>query len=486
MKKPLLTLPALLVLAGALLLVHDVRSGRRSGPVAGARVLAWLRADFDDDGAVDAADDGLKRSGQALIVRMNDDLANGLHDDAAHGDDDLQEFDLAFADGVGDHVGAVGAEARGLLWVETSGLDVERVRFFTSRSAAPESEVRWPLELSGTAAVPPKLFMRVDGPLRRETAFELRLVLGTSRGEARSVDATRISVVAGIGDPDYFAAARRYMVQNRTPLFADRAVFHRGEAGREEGFYWVLMRSEAVRLRVIDGFNGRERKIYDIAGAVAAYPEAIAIVNGGSVWDADGKTTPPVGDVRSLRDDPDRHITKMTNGGIVTGGVPGVGQPYRHRDGRIVEGAGYIGWTPERGFEFGVGAMVPADRGFAEALGGLLPNASYDKTRCGLVGQVDLGGGRKLVLVAGTDLGHRIDGQEDAGAGQGATAFRTAAGESAGPGKLTLYFRDSASSVALAHRDADGVLKVQCAGWKHTWHQPYMIHNYLAFEAAGP
>jgi hypothetical protein len=490
MKKLLLSILALLLLAGIVALYL----GMQKDPPSSAAVKpadppvtvrrrpapkplppASLRADVDGDGVIDSLDDERKRQGLGLCVRPNDNLANGVYDDLEHGDDDLQEFELAFGDGYGPE---------GRLWVEST-LKSGKLRFFRSRIATVENEIAWPLELRKDAPAPKKLYMLVDMPKPEAAGFELRLVFGRSEKEVWNVDSTTVTVAARIGDPGYFMAARRYIVQNRARLFLDQAVFHRGEDGLEEGFAWAIMRAEATRLQVIDAYNGREKKLLDIGQVVAAFPGKTVIVNGGSVWDADGKTDPPSGDLRSIEEHPERHMTKMSNGGIISGGVKGKGQPYRHRDGRIIDSVGYIGWSQAGGFEFGVGAVVPSDRGYTEGLGGLLPGASYDRTRCGMVGQV-AGGAWQLVLVANTDLDHRINGREDNGSGKGATAFRQAAEASAGPGNLTLYFRDSAASVGFAHRGPDDVLRVRHAGFRHTVHQPSIIHNYLAFECALP
>jgi|GEM_PF-2844453 len=485
----LLLILALLASAGiAVIILGTRRKGSEpiTGPVAPPIKVhspaapkplppASLRADVDGDGAIDSLDDELKGRGTGLCVRPGDNLANGAHDDAQHGDDDLQELELAFGEGFG---------SEGRLWVEST-LKAGKLRFFKSRIAAAENEVAWPISIAAGAPAPGKLYMLVDLPKPEAAGFELRLLYGRSEQEVWHTDTTTVTVAARIGDPGYFAAARNYIVQNRARLFLDQAVFHPGEPSLEEGFAWAVMRSEATRLQVIDAYHRPGKKLLDIGQVAAAYPEKTVIVNGGSVWDADGRTDPPPGDERSLRENPERHMTKMTNGGIISGGVRGRGQPYRNRDGRTIDSAGYVGWSPAGGFEFGVGAEVPADRGYTEGLGGLLPTAGYDKTRCGMVGQAAVGG-HKVLIVANTDLRHRINGREDNGSGKGATAFRAAAEASAGPGALALFFRDSAASVAFAHRGPDDVLRVRDAALRHTAHQPSIINNYLAFETDRP
>ncbi len=220
-----------------------------------------LLADLNDDAVIDDADRALQEAGQPELMRRDDRVCNGrtaYHDRTVLLDDDLQMV-IVQVPANPDPAATIRPSAATPL---PNGLAV-----YVSDFLGPDSAVTWPLKPADHPFYDPEtwrlpLWLKMGRPSEGPfcDAFTFALSWGAEAAPSQE-DSLDINVVGGLGDPDYFAAARDYLsepvraVRPFTALFLDETYCTSSEAaGKFETFSIVAMPHLRTKMTVLETY----------------------------------------------------------------------------------------------------------------------------------------------------------------------------------------------------------------------------------------
>jgi len=447
-----------------------------------------LLTDIDNDGEIGGSDSSLaqkafeqgateediEKGTEYLFV--NDDLSNGLWDkddpDAPSGekdDDDAQEIAITEP-----------ALDEGEVWLDHPAIDA--LTFYDSRECTTEVPLkpgnRFPL---GQQDWPDEIFVRADGNAsfpddnpQITGDLVLKLKVGTEEVEGPKI---KLTVVKAFGAEKYFHAAKDYIMENNTTLFADEKSYGSGKDTK-----LVVMREEATLMRALDSYHHAPSPLFGIDAVVGKYGGATTIINGNWTFD-----TQNIGFAKNL--------TRRCHGRLVSNGVyntdtssdnddPNVPAPGHDLRGSLRAGeqyGRYISMVSDKKFEFGSG-RVPLDPLPKESLGGLSTNYTAGN-QDQIVGIAPVAEEKRVLftitLTSGSGFTNSI-----------ATAAQRSGVEPIDGGDaddFEMLVLDGNTSRALAHENPDGTLDVKVKGLKHNpIPTGYCIHTYLMFVSEKP
>ncbi len=395
------------------------------------------------NGIIDNQDDSLEITA-LCYMRPDNKVSNGAKDDATHDDDGI-DFNVDFDNG-GNRVGQVWFTAsEGLAF----GIRPQHV-FDVSAGEAVKDIVR-------IFAIPETPDLQKD--------YVLLLNYGIYNADPdKSVswlrDKITVRVVREFGAPDYFKAARAYIVGNKTSFFTEEKQYNK------EAIRIVVMRQEGLKMTALETYWNKP-ELKGIDAVVAKYPTQSVVINGNFVDAVVGSTVHLGG-----------QSTKCV-GRLISGGAKSVASMDAQSIAEYTtDKLRYIAQDATGTFTFGSGE-VP-DPKFREAMGGLLPaNTKCTKSRedkfTQVLGQAPVFSWKMIfTMTTNTEKEH------DTSNGNGSVGSYADALSSKATDILVL---DGGSSVALAYKDPNGQLTTKFKGDKHIPNTyQYYINTYFMFE----
>lgn len=465
-----------------------------------------LNSDLNNDGIINATDSALrtasvkpdstdeaKDKGTEYLF-VNDNISNGLWDK----DDPLLPVDeLGFPETDDDDdvqkIKTVCAATYGAIWFEHP--IISKLAFYPNKQCNSDEKLAFPFVLSETNHLPEILYIRAE-EVTVQVEGDLVMILGKAdKTETWAEDKLKLTIVKELGDTKYFHATRDYILENNTELFVHRKGYPSDDPDTE--FTVCAMREEATRMEPVETrYRGpNQSPLLGIGAVVSNRPDLTVVTNGNQVFFSDG-WKPSFG-----LSDANHKISDKCHGRLIYSGVSSFASSDNTDSTTIPPGSelagiegNYIAQNHYGPFMFGMG-RVPDGPSPWMGLGGLSTNYS-DQTRANLpqtiVGYAPvLEGGKGIVFTASQPpLGGGNTGFPSGGRAPELAADAHRSGVPAMPGAPTgrykLLILDSGrTSVALAHVNPSGTLRVQFSGAKHSG-SPYYVNTYLGFKSTRP
>ena len=448
-----------------IILVHGHRRMENGHwePRAALLLPVEVVSDLNNNGKIDDGDRRLKSEGAKSdatdeqkekateYLFANDNLSNGLwdKDDSDSNkpqnhkdDDDVEELNLTCA------------ATWGAVWFDHPAID--KLAFYKTKECKPADKVEFPFALSETNKLPETLYVRAEGAFTEQVDDDLVMKFGKAdQSETWAEDKLKFSVVKHFGDKKFFEAARDYIMERNTKLFA-----HVKNYGSNKKIRMVVMREEAAIMKALDTY-WQTPPLWGIDEVVNVASGSTAVINANFTFD--------IQSVRTFK-----NMTRRCHGRLVTGGVlntdvssdnddpavpPPPPNPHPLR-GSVYAGpeAKYIAMQSPNSFAIAKG-RVPIASPPQEALGGWHTDYSNPNQHV-------------MVGIGKTKLNHRLIFTLHVTDGSGFTEqIAHDAKESGVPdlpsgnlGNLMLILGDAGTSEALAYRTANEQLKVRCLG----------------------
>jgi len=439
-----------------------------------------LNSDLNNDGEIDGADSALRdavyKSGASAddiekgteYLFVNDAMSNGLWDkddpnkpSGTTDDDDIQELKVTLSPNFG------------AAWFEHPAID--KLEFYKTKACAAGDKITFPWNLSNNNPLPGKIYVRTLNDVAAQVEGDLVLKFGKEdKSQTFAEVKLKFTVVKQLGDSKYFKAARDYILENNTKLFAHQ----RDYSGTV--FRIVCMREEATSMSAID--TSRTSPVLKGIDAVkSANASSTVIINGNQCFFAD--------DRNKLFASLARDITDKCHGRIVRGGTLDAAVSSDNTDKTTspkgsdlagVEG-NYIAQNGNT-FQFALG-RVP--QGSQSAKGGLSTfyaspkRVDREHQMIGYGPGIEQGKGIVFTATQTSGVGKAPEFSADAKN----SGVKNLSGS--GVDRFELLILDGSSSVALVYENASGVQQKIVAGAKHGGPE-YYINTYLLFNCAKP
>lgn len=494
-----------------------------------------LISDLNNNGKIDGGDRTLKSDGAKSdatdeqketateYIFANDNVSNGAWDKDDPSSDKPQD---ATDDDDAEEISLTCAVTWGAVWFEHPA--IAKMSFYRTKECkqTPADKLTFPFALSDqeSGKLPEKVYVRLDGNDFTEQAVgDLVMKFGKAdKSETWAEDKIKFTAIKQLGDEKFFQAARDYILERNTELFAHNWGYP--VANPTTFIRMCIMREEATTMHPIETFHyipdphaPPDPVQYGLAGieSVMAHDASMTVViNGNTCAFSDGKSSleaytlfligsPVMTDrcqgriiVEGAQNPASSdHYDRTTNapGTSMKGSELAGPDPIPETGG---PGGKYFAQFSDGNFTMGAGRLPS---GATNGLGGL--SSSYKLINQfginerpfypnSMVGYAPMNeDGKGVVFVAcGIDFvqgNGKIDEFYQASRDSGIPDI-SGATDSNGMTVVNLLLLDSGdTSPGLAHKNASGTHKLILKGTKHDGNK-YFINTYLRFKAELP
>jgi hypothetical protein len=449
-----------------------------------------------------ASADDIEKGTEYLFV--NDNLSNGLWDkddpdplkpSTAINDDDVECFKVT--------CNAV----YGAIWFtypDANGNDnCSKLAFYPNPQCNPSERLTFPFPLSTTHQLPPKLYVRAEGDsagnnFTAEVDGDLVMNFGPAdKSVVWNSDKEKFTVVNQFGDKKFFQAARNYILENNTLLYACNWSVPNNSA---QQFKICTMLEQNTNIQPYETYWQPTPKVAGLNAVASANPAATVILNGNLVAFSDN--TNEVWSIYGWRyfigapPDPSRMTDHCFGRLIINGAVSqascsndtdldSTGRFYKNTQIPVNQLAGPSGkYVASNGIGNNQFAIGYGSKNWSNAMGGLSTN--YNSSRHSGDGNQMVG--RWRPDKEGKKLGIIFTVSEVQGSKGGTPAVASAASQSGvralsggASGDLELFMLDSGNlAIGLTYMRPDIVLRSAILEKKMAG-DPFYVNTYLMF-----